>query len=766
MRLVDHLSLRAKLIGAFLLVLLPVLALLLVNFAQDQARRERAVLNSQLQVAVAVANLVDESFDDDISLGQAVAEDSLMQSMDPNLLDPYLQGLVRRTNFSGNISVYNAQGINRGWGDPTQPATPRLTVGEMPYYQPYFDLTLRDNVPTISEVLLLRRPLTVGFIVSVPIRNPQGQPIGVVVLTQRTDQLAARYNALGLMSNQTVLLADPTGRLAFITSHPDLSYDQSAAFATAEPLQRALQGTPAQSTDFVSPIDNDQRIGTFVPTGKYHWVVGVTVPQAVALAPVEQAVRTQAIGFSVIALVSILTAVVLSLLLLAPLGRLKNAVSTVGRGDLSYRLPVRDGDELDQLGASVNQMAAQLERQRDEVIQLLEREEALARIAQALVREVELSQVVHVVIRESISVLHVDAVAVWLADSTKQTLNLLSQHGFSAETASVFEHLSFDAPFLAARAAKIEQPQVVEDVAERETKPEARAIYVREQLHGVLALPLCARGALVGVVEYVTRAPHSFSRRELDFDTTIAGLFAVAIENARLYEQIHDTLRLREDFIAAAAHELRTPITVIKGRSELTLRRDARDEPARSTLQMVVRQSDRIARLADDLLAVVRLRPGIVVLRREVFDLNALVEEVVSQMATRDPDQHFEIHGDGILLVDADRNLVSEAFGDLLEYAERHSPSGSPVEVTVRPEDSSAVVAVTEYGVGIAPERQPFVFEPFYEPVAPGEHGYTGVVSLGLYISKEIISAHGGRIWVTSNPVAGSTIAFSLPLAR
>ena len=80
-----------------------------------------------------------------------------------------------------------------------------------------------------------------------------------------------------------------------------------------------------------------------------------------------------------------------------------------------------------------------------------------------------------------------------------------------------------------------------------------------------------------------------------------------------------------------------------------------------------------------------------------------------------------------------------------MEYAERHSPTGASVEVTVKPGDLSAVVAVTDHGVGIAPERQSFVFEPFYEPVAPGERGYTGVVSLGLYISKEIISAHGGR---------------------
>ncbi|HEX5415909.1 MAG TPA: PDC sensor domain-containing protein, partial [Chloroflexota bacterium] len=182
-----HLSLRAKLLGAFALVLLPVLVLLLVNVEEDQARRENAVLASQLQTARAVANLVDKNFDDNIVLGQVVAEDSVMQSMDPARLDPYLQNLVQRTNYQGNISVYDARGVNRGWGDPTEPATPRLTVAEMPYYQPYFDQTLRSNTATISEVFLLRRPPVVGFVVSVPIRNAQGQPIGAVALTQRTD---------------------------------------------------------------------------------------------------------------------------------------------------------------------------------------------------------------------------------------------------------------------------------------------------------------------------------------------------------------------------------------------------------------------------------------------------------------------------------------------------------------------------------------------------------------------------------------------------
>jgi len=78
---------------------------------------------------------------------------------------------------------------------------------------------------------------------------------------------------------------------------------------------------------------------------------------------------------------------------------------------------------------------------------------------------------------------------------------------------------------------------------------------------------------------------------------------------------------------------------------------------------------------------------------------------------------------------------------------------------------SDAVVAVSGDGLGIPPERQPFVFEPFYELIPGGSPGYTGLVSLGLYLSKQIVEGHGGRIWFVSSPASGATFNFSLPLA-
>jgi len=116
------------------------------------------------------------------------------------------------------------------------------------------------------------------------------------------------------------------------------------------------------------------------------------------------------------------------------------------------------------------------------------------------------------------------------------------------------------------------------------------------------------------------------------------------------------------------------------------------------------------------------------------------------------------------LVVEGDRDLVAEVISRLMEHAVRYSPTGRLVELCVRHDGAAAVVSVTSYGTGVAPERRPHIFEPFYEPVPPGDEGYVGTVSLGLYLSKQIVEAHGGQIWFTDGPNGGSTFSFSLPL--
>lgn len=288
--------------------------------------------------------------------------------------------------------------------------------------------------------------------------------------------------------------------------------------------------------------------------------------------------------------------------------------------------------------------------------------------------------------------------------------------------------------------------------------------YRHDGLHSVIGVPLISRGHLVGVVCCATRLARGVSALNMEFVTSAAGIFAVEIQNSRLFDEVRQALHLREEFISTAAHELRSPVTVIQGRVQMTLKEGPHDERTQRALESIQRAVKRIDHLVDDLFAVLRVRPGAMILHREPLDLVALIDTVIEQ-TLQTGDYVIELTGREPVCVQADRVLIGEVLRRLLENAMRLTPRGRPIEVGARRQDRRAVVAVTDHGVGIPRERQPFAFEPFYELIPGGCPGYTGVVSLGLYLSKQIVEAHGGRIWLVSTPPNGATFFFSLPLA-
>ena len=891
-----RLSLRTKLLLAFAVVLLPVLGLLLVNFQSDRQARRENVLDDQTLTAQAVAVQIDEAFDAAVGVGWAVANDPLAQTMDPAVLDPHLQLLVARHPLYDAINVFDARGLNRGWGQLTEPAEPRLDISD----RAFFIQVMETNRPVISDVLLLRRPIIVGIVASVPVRGPDDRPIGVVNVVTRTDQMANRYKLARLRPGQAILLADRTGRLAFHTSRPDLPYDVTDDYADFAPLQRALAGKPAQRAQFESPIMGDVRLGAFVPTPKYNWAVGVTVPVAEALADTERRFREQLLILAAIALLSVVLAVFLARLLTRPVRELAEGARDLGRGNLARRVDIRTGDELERLGESFNKMATQLEQRQGDVRRLQAEAErragqlaaviasmldavvilsvdgrivdlnpaalrllgiesgakmslplpelmrryefrhldgrplrpdeapprraiagetfsgfemrlrtsrgedkivsvsgapvrneageiilgvviardvtdernrerqrdAVAEIARSLVREIELGGVAEVVMEQSLSALGADAVMLHLVDPLRREVTLLAQRNLPKGLLGAVQHLSYDDPHLCAHAASTAQIQVAEDLREAGTAPPLGDLYAREGIRSVLAVPLQSRGRIVGVLTTLSNSPRHFSQHELEFNATVADLFAAAIENAHLYTELRDALRLREEFIASAAHELKTPVTVIKGWAQMLLMANQRDPQKRKALETIDRQADRVSRFIEDMLAVASLQPGLPPQKREVFDLATLVKALVEGTSRLVEQHRFEVHAPTPLPVEADRQLVGEVLNRLLENAVRYSPAGGKVEVAALRSDGQAVVSVRDYGFGIPLDRQPYVFEPFYQPVPPGVPGYVGIVSLGLHLSKQIIETLGGRIWFNSTPGHGSTFSFSIPLAE
>ena len=405
---------------------------------------------------------------------------------------------------------------------------------------------------------------------------------------------------------------------------------------------------------------------------------------------------------------------------------------------------------------------------------------------------------------ESIRLLGAQGLGIWRVDQSRDELCLVALRGFGEGASTELEHLPLAAPFPLAQAVRTKE--VVEVTGSPLVGLKSASAYRPSgdaEWGSTLAVPLIASDRAIGVLVCIMATRQSYRPGERELIRALGDLWAIAIaravdletataelrsvnqrlvvsnvraeelsdeaETARarianLYDQLRQALRGREEFMAAAAHGLRSPITVIKGRAQLMLLKDAKEPQVREPLEIIVRQADRIAQLVDDLLAALRLQPRAAEIHRQRFDLTSLVRDRVERIALTTEKGRLQIDPGSPLVVDADRELIGDVVSRLLENALRYSREGGRIEVEARRHDDEAVVSIVDHGAGISPERQPHVFEPLYEAIPPGEPGYQDVVSLGLYLSKEIVELHGGRIWSSSIRGEGSTFSFSLPL--
>ncbi len=277
-------------------------------------------------------------------------------------------------------------------------------------------------------------------------------------------------------------------------------------------------------------------------------------------------------------------------------------------------------------------------------------------------------------------------------------------------------------------------------------------------------------GETVTGVELLIRQP---AGRELNVLANSApvrdaeGRIACVIVSFEDITPIREQERLRDEFIAAAAHELKTPVTTIKGYAELLRRWTAQERELRGprAIETINAQANRIHRRVQEMLEVVRFRKARAVLVPERLDLGRLAEQVLERMAALTPIHRMSLHRDGPVPVEADRERIEEVLVALLDNAIESSPQGGEIEVRVWTQAGEGLVSVRDHGLGISKERQPHVFGPFYEAVPPGAAGYRGIVSLSLYLAKLTVELHRGHIWLGSEEGKGTTFSFSLPLS-
>jgi PAS domain S-box-containing protein len=215
---------------------------------------------------------------------------------------------------------------------------------------------------------------------------------------------------------------------------------------------------------------------------------------------------------------------------------------------------------------------------------------------------------------------------------------------------------------------------------------------------------------------------------------------------------------LQRDYLAMVTHDLRTPLTAVRGNAQLLQRRG---EYRSSAVEAILVQADRMQRLLDDLADVVRLEGGDLPLRRATVDLAALARREVAALAAQQPNLAIEVTTPGGPVVgELDGDRLAQVIANLLGNAAKYAPDGGPIRVEVSASDGQARLAVSDNGPGIDPEHQPKLFERFYRAGATGAGG----LGLGLYISRMLVEAHGGTVGVESAPGFGSTFVVTLPL--
>jgi two-component system phosphate regulon sensor histidine kinase PhoR len=394
----------------------------------------------------------------------------------------------------------------------------------------------------------------------------------------------------------------------------------------------------------------------------------------------------------------------LSALLVRPLRDLRKTVVAIAGGDLKARVRYRSRDELGEIGQAINEMGEQLQRR---VEQLSGDEEQLRAVLRSMV--------------EGVLVIGSDGRIV-LANP-----RLVELFGLHAEVEGRL-------PLDAIRSADVQD--LLRD-ALRSLESEQREILFENRVleaHAV-GFPL---GELRGAVAVFHDVTHN---RQLE--------------------------AIRRDFVANASHELKTPLTAIRGFAETLLQSDLPPRDAQPYLEIILSHSERLAALIDDLLELSRIESGKLGLEPVELDVAEVAAAALRNLEPRFRERSVATHltDAGAPVARADRSALEQVLENLLDNAAKYTDSGGRVEVRIGGRDGLVQVEVADTGIGIPQADRSRIFERFYR-VDKARSRALGGTGLGLAIVKHLVQTMGGEISVESSPGVGSTFRFTLPAAR
>lgn len=299
---------------------------------------------------------------------------------------------------------------------------------------------------------------------------------------------------------------------------------------------------------------------------------------------------------------------------------------------------------------------------------------------------------------------------------------------------------------------------------------EERSVVEELQLNSFIFAPLKSRGKVIGVLTIgSSQKDFSYSEEDVDFISELASRAALAVDNSKLFSEVEEALHARDDFLSIASHELKTPLTSILLALQFSLRhlkeeeRNSKNERIINALQTGVLQTRRLSALINDLLNISVIKTGRVILDKEESDLIGIIKDAILGFKLLVDRKKIKItfkNKDDVIIGMWDKIRMGEVFSNLISNSIKYGKN-KPIIIEAKASRDKVVVKITDKGIGIDKKDIKNIFDIFRRTKEASEYKGMGV---GLYITNQIVTIHGGTIHVKSTPQKGTT--FTIELVR
>ena len=386
---------------------------------------------------------------------------------------------------------------------------------------------------------------------------------------------------------------------------------------------------------------------------------------------------------------------------------------------------------------------------------LLERYLRLIELSQDLTSTLDLDVLLHRIVRAAADLSDAEQASILLYDQSKRELY------FEAAT-------NLERPVLQGLSVPLEgsiagwivtnrQPMILSDAGKDNRHFSHVGQVTQTKTTSLLGVPLISKDKVVGALEAINKRSGEFNAEDQQILATLGAQAALAIENARLFQQ--------SDLIAELVHELRTPLASLNTATHLLMRPDLPEEQRTHVAEIIRGEIFRLSDLASDFLDLARLESGRAQYHMSTFEPCKLIEGCAELMRGRVVEKELSLHLDlstSLSTIQADEDKIKQVLINLISNAIKYNKPGGSINVAAHSDPQTLIISVSDTGPGIPSENLPSLFQRFYR--VPGTEKAAPGTGLGLSICKRIVEAHQGTIDVQSEVGKGSTFTIHLPV--